>query len=231
MMVRVREGGAGGDARSGGRRVRGGEAGVRERMGGRGCAGAARRPSGEWGWRQSRGPARGRGAARSGVRRVGAKLGAGGMREGRTEGCGRGGASTSGGEEPGARARAGGCAKPPMTENAAECAVCAADLRPSDAAAPHNAWSQNSRTRIRRLSLHIRPCFRPFLIWVRSASGDEVLERAGTPRSWQKTTLVCCSNGPIRPCAPPSVSAFSVLPGQRDVEKSGFRMAPRAMAD
>lgn len=44
------------------------------------------------------------------------------------------------------RERAGGCAKPPMTENAVECAVCAADLRPSGAAAPHNAWSQNSRT-------------------------------------------------------------------------------------
>ena len=57
------------------------------------------------------------------------------------------------------------------------------------------------------------------------------LECAGIPRSWQKTTLVCCSKGPIRPCAPPSFSAFSVLPGHRDGEKSGFRMAPCEMAD
>ena len=54
---------------------------------------------------------------------------------------------------------------------------------------------------------------------------------AGIPRSWQKTTLVCCLKGPIRPCAPTSVPALSVLPGRRDSEKSGFRMAPRAMAD
>ena len=57
------------------------------------------------------------------------------------------------------------------------------------------------------------------------------LARAGTPRSWQKTTIICCSKGPIRPCAPPSVLAFSVLPGRRGGGKSGFRMAPRAMAD
>ena len=56
-------------------------------------------------------------------------------------------------------------------------------------------------------------------------------ERAGIPRSWQKTTLVCCSNGLIRPCAPPSVPALTVLPGRRDGQKSAFRMAPRAMAD
>ncbi len=54
---------------------------------------------------------------------------------------------------------------------------------------------------------------------------------ATAPRSWRKTTIICCSKGQIRPCAPPSVSALSVLPGRRDGGKSGFRMPPRAKAD
>ena len=71
----------------------------------------------------------------------------------------------------------------------------------------------------------------PLLSWRPRLGLGWPLACAGTPRSWRKTTIICCSKGPIRPCTPPSVPAFSVLPVHHDDGKSAFRMAPHEMAD